>query len=704
MNRRLLPTLIGLLLVVALVALRAADPYPIQVLRDIAFDTFQRIQPRTGPEGPVRIVDIDEKSLAAIGQWPWPRDKIALLNDRLMQLGAAAIAYDVLFPEPDRLSPRRLGESVPGIDSSTLADNDEIFAAALSRSNAMLGFASSAAAPPLQGGPKGGFAVSGTDPTPSLSVLHGAVAPLKILRDAAPGLGSLSLSDEDTASAVRRVPLLWTDGTLFYPGLSVEALRLALGLGAVVILGDTTGAGTMEGLRLGDFTVPTTDKGEFWVYYREPDPNLYVSAASILGDDWQGMTDKIAGQIILIGTSASGLLDIHRTALGENVPGVSIHAQVIDQIVSGQFLARADWLAGLEILLFVVAGALLVLVVLRLGPVAGLLVAIFLIGSMGATSWILFTRYGMLVDPVFPVLGALLVYGTMVYAQFSIAERNRREVRRAFGYYVAPELLSVIERNAGHLELGGELKELTVMFSDMRGFTSFTEKHTPHETVATLNTLFGALGKQIMDRFGTIDKFIGDAIMAFWNAPVAVPNHAQKAALSAIAMREKLEQLNAEKAFGDYRLAIGIGLATGDALVGNMGLETRFDYSIIGDPVNVASRVESECKAVGFDIVAAETTALATPELAWLEAGSVQLKGKAARLKVYILVGDDKFAMTPAFIALRDAHRAMLEALRRGEGAEAMALCRTLCAPVDARLMHFYELIPGRIDDFVSAA
>jgi adenylate cyclase len=690
--------------VAVLVAVRAADPYPIQVLRDIAFDTFQRIQPRTGPEGPVRVVDIDEKSLAVVGQWPWPRDKIALLNDRLTQLGAAAIAYDVLFPEPDRLSPKAIAESLPGIDASKLADNDQIFANSLSQSNAMLGFASSAMAPKLKGGPKGGFAVSGDDPTPSLTLLRGAVAPLKILRDAAPGLGSLSLSDEDTASAVRRVPLLWTDGTLFYPGLSVEALRLALGLGAVVILGDTAGTGTMEGLRLGDFTVPTTDKGEFWVYYREPDPNLYVSAASILGDDWQSMADKIAGQIILIGTSASGLLDIHRTALGENVPGVSIHAQVIDQIVSGQYLARADWLAGLEILLFVIGGSLLVLVVLRLGPVAGLLVAVFLIGSMGAASWILFTRYGMLVDPVFPVLGSLLVYGTMVYSQFSIAERNRREVRRAFGYYVAPELLSVIERNAGHLELGGELKELTVMFSDMRGFTSFTEKHTPHETVATLNTLFGALGKQIMDRFGTIDKFIGDAIMAFWNAPVIVPNHPQKAALSAIAMRERLEQLNDERAFGDYNLAIGIGLATGVALVGNMGLETRFDYSIIGDPVNVASRVESECKAVGFDIVAAETTALATPELAWLEAGSVHLKGKAARLKVYILVGDDKLAMTPAFIGLRDAHRTLLDALRNGEGGDALAHCRTLCPEVDMRLAHFYDLIPGRIEDFGSAA
>ena len=190
--------------------------------------------------------------------------------------------------------------------------------------------------------------------------------------------------------------------------------------------------------------------------------------------------------------------------------------------------------------------------------------------------------------------------------------------------------------------------------------------------------------------------------MAFWNAPVDVPAHARKAALSAIAMRETLEQLNADRAFGDYKLAIGVGLATGVALVGNMGLETRFDYSIIGDPVNVASRVESESKAVGFDLVAAEPTALMTPELAWLEAGSVHLKGKEHRLKVYVLVGNDELAKSPAFLDLAAAHKDLLEALRHRSADAELARCVALAAAVSPRLAHFYELIPERAKDFAS--
>ncbi|MEQ1769951.1 MAG: adenylate/guanylate cyclase domain-containing protein, partial [Devosia sp.] len=507
---------------------------------------------------------------------------------------------------------------------------------------------------------------------------------------------------DDAAQEVRRVPLLWTDGTVLYPGLSLELLRIALGLDTVVALGDTVNAGTLEGIRLGPFTIPTTASGDIWVYYRVPDPALYVSAADILADSWEQMAPKVQGQIILIGTSASGLLDIHTTALGNNVPGVSIHAQVIDQIVSNRFLTRADWVGGFELFAFLLTGAVLVFVVLRLGPIAGLAMATVVLGTIFAGSWYMFITAGWLIDWSFPLIGTLVVYGVMVYVQFSRTERDRQQVRRAFGYYVAPELLGVIEKNAGKMELGGELKEITVMFSDMRGFTSFTEKHTPQDTLATLNTLFGALGKEIVDRLGTIDKFIGDAIMAFWNAPVDVPHHASSGALAAIAMRETLDAMNERKVFGEGGLAVGVGLCTGVALVGNMGLETRFDYSTIGDPVNVASRVESESKVVGYDIVAAEPTAVASPELAWLEAGSVSLKGKAARLKIFILVGSEALAQSEKFKALKAAHIELLAALRSGDGTEGLARCTALGKDVEKRLAHFYELVPGRIDDFAS--
>ncbi|MEP7240166.1 MAG: CHASE2 domain-containing protein, partial [Devosia sp.] len=505
MNLRLLPTLFGLAIVVLLTVLRIADPYPLQVARDVGFDVYQRLKPRTGPAGPVRVLDIDEASLAQYGQWPWPRDLMARITDRLTALGAAAIGFDVIFAEPDRLSPKTLAALVPGLDAASMPDNDVTFATALAQSRSVVGFSLSPAAPPLVMPAKAGFAISGSDPKPSLPQVRGAVTPLPALQAAAAGFGGLSLETNESASAVRNLPLLWAAGDKLYPAFSIEALRLALGEGTIVALGDTTDANTAEGLKLGPFTIPTTADGNLVLYYRQPDPKLYVSADAILGEHWQDAAPLIAGEIVLIGTSASGLLDLHQTTLGTIVPGVSIHAEAIDQIVSGQFLTRADWVRGLEILAFVITGLLLVLVVLRLGPLAGLLVGGGLVAGIAAGGWLLFSSYGLLADVTFPVVGAILVYGAMVYFQFSISDRGRRAVRRAFSYYVATELLTEIEKNAGEIKLGGELREITVMFSDMRGFTSYTEKHTPHETLATLNALFGALGKQIVDRFGTID-------------------------------------------------------------------------------------------------------------------------------------------------------------------------------------------------------
>lgn len=679
LKRRLLPTLLGLLLVVALALLRLGDPAPLSAIRDMGFDAYQHFKPRAGEDSPVRVVDIDDASLARLGQWPWPRAMLATLTSRLTELGAASIGYDVLFPEPDRLGP----------------DNDAAFAQALNAGNVALGFSVSPNAPRLTLPPKSGFAVSGSNPSDSLPPITGAVAPIPQLAEAAKGLGGLSLSAEDSAGTVRRVPMLWSDGTTLFPGLSVEALRLALGVQTLVALGDTTGGNTLEGLRIGQFTVPTSASGEVVFYDKPHDAAQVISAWAVLDDGYQSLREQVAGRIILVGTSASGLLDLHGTPLSASRAGVLIHAGVIDQIVSGQFLSRADWVQALEILLFVVGGMLLVFVVLRLGPLAGLAVAVTLIGAMVGASYAAFALRGWLIDATFPAAAALLVYGAMVYFQFSFAERNRLQLRRAFGYYVAPELLTRIEASAGQLKLGGEAREITVMFSDMRGFTAFTESHAPAETLSMLNTLFGALGKEIVDRDGTIDKFIGDAIMAFWNAPVDVADHPRRACEAALAMRARLDALNAN---GFPGIAVGVGISTGEALVGNMGLESRFDYSAIGDTVNIASRVETESKIIGFDIVASDSTRQAVPDFAWLEAGSVRVRGKAARLAIHLLVGDAAVAKTPAFRALQDAHRGWMA------GTGDIATCAKLAAVVEPRLARFYELIPERVEDFRSPA
>lgn len=710
MLRRLLPILAGLVIVILLMFLRIADPFPVQVLREIAFDFYQRLHPRPEAEFPVRVIDIDEAALAEFGQWPWPRDRLAAITDRLTELGAAAIGFDVLFPEADRMSPRRIAAGLPGVDAATLPDYDAIFAASLSRSPSILGFSRTPSGKPLTGNPKGGFAISGPDPTERIPFLTGTASPIPILRDAAPGLAALSLNSELSAGAVRRIPMLWTNGSQLFPTLSVEALRLAMGISTVVVFGDTAAEGYVDSIRLGDFTVPLTSEGDLWLYYSRPDPNLLVSAADLLGPNYQQLADRIAGNIVLVGTSASGLLDLHNTTLGDNVAGVTIHAQAIEQILSGTYLSRPDWVAGLEIVGFLALGAFMVVVVLLLGPFAGIAAGALSLGAAIGFSWWMFTTRGIMLDPSYPLIGLTLLYLALVFFRFLTTERAKKQIRRAFGYYVAPSLLSEIEKNGDRLKLGGEVRRITVLFSDMRGFTSLSEKLEPRRILTILNTLFGALGREIVGRMGTIDKFIGDAIMAFWNAPVDVPDHERKALRAALGMRQKLAELNHTDAFhlradkaAVQELGIGIGISTGEALVGNMGLETRFDYSALGDTVNVASRVESACKEVGYDILVADPVRVIVSDFAFLEAGALALKGKAERVVIYLLVGDAELAKSGAFHLLRVTHAEALEALRSGRDTSgAIAECQALAAKLEPGLKKFYELLPGRRMDFVS--
>jgi adenylate cyclase len=707
--RRILPLVFGLAIVLALCLLRAADPYPVRVARDTAFDFYQQLAPRPPGDYPVRVIDIDEASLAEIGQWPWTRDVLARLVDRLGEMGAAAIAVDLLFPEPDRLSPARIAQSlgVAGLGAGQLPDYDAQFAAALSRNPVVLGFSVADGSPPLTVPPKASIAISGTDPTDAVPPVMGAGLPLPALTEAATGLASVSLDPGESVGVIRQLPLLWQGGGRIYPTLSIEALRVAQQAGSLVVFGEPN-TPYVEGVLVGGVSVPTTASGNLWLYYSTPDPALYLPAKDILGPDYANFVDKVAGQIVLIGTSAAGLLDIRGTPLGINVPGVAIHAQAIEQILSQQFLSRADWVGGLELIGLLVLGGVVVAAVLWTGPLLGMVATAGVAAVIAGLSWWLFREQGLLVDPSFPLFGVLTVYAAMAFFRFVISNADRRKFRTAFSHYVAPSLLSRIESNRHALKLGGELRQLSVMFSDIRSFTTISESLPPTQLVAMLNTLFGAMGTRITDNYGTIDKFIGDAIMAFWNAPLDVLDHARRSCLAALGMRQALAELNASDAFHLRRdgrpfgtIDMGIGISSGEALVGNLGLESRFDYSCIGDTVNVASRVEGACKPVGYDIVVAESTRAEAADLAFLEAGSVALKGKSSREPIHILVGDAETAQSAAFRALREAHGRALAELRAGRADGAMAEAAGLAMAVDPRLGHFYELLSGRREDFV---
>lgn len=716
---RVLALLFGLAVLTGLVGLRGADPMLVRVMREQTMDQFQRLSPRPHIEQPVRVVDIDEAALARFGQWPWPRDRLAGLVDRLHDLGAAVIAFDIAFAEADRLSPARIME---GIDleplladkpelASALRDNDRTFAAAMADRPVVLSFAiaqgSGAAAPQA----KAGFAVSGERTIEALPRFDWVTPVVAELEAAARGLGNMSLSPGQLAGTVRRMPLMLTDGRTPYPNLVLEALRVSLGASTYVIRGASDTPATVEDIRIGDLVVPTTAAGELWLWYRPDSPDLYVPVAEVFdGRDAAALRQRLEGHIVLVGTSATGLIDIRPTALAENVPGVSIHAQAIEQILSGSFLWRPDWAEGLEILFVVVIGLTIIAVTVFLGPLTS-----FAVGGAGALavgvgSWAAFRNHGLLIDASFPLVAGAALHFTMTAYRYLVTDRDVRFVRNAFARYVSPPVLAEIQKRPEMLKLGGEVRELTVMFVDVRNFTPISESLPPDELVAFLNRLLGELSHCVVAEHGTIDKFIGDSLMAFWNAPVALENHQRRACLAGLRMRDAVARLNAGKAFdfearglADGTVAIGIGINAGPACVGNMGSQDRFDYSCIGDAVNVAARIESACRHVNFDVLVSGATAAALSDLALLEAGDLPLKGKSARQPIYALVGDATTRSDPAFITLAARHDQLMGAIRCGHQDDAGRLareCLELSGTVCPILGGFYRRLPQRLEDF----
>ncbi|QRM56055.1 adenylate/guanylate cyclase domain-containing protein [Sinorhizobium sp. BG8] len=702
--------IVGLLIVAALTMLRASDPQLLRQARDVVFDEYQRLRPRAFEHMPVRVIDIDEASLKEIGQWPWPRDRLAELVNRLSEAGVAAIAFDVLFSEPDRLSPRAVVREVPGVDPSILGglpDNDEIFAQSIAGKPVVLGFALSNDGnfrPEM----KAGFAFTGEPPFGAPPRLRAATPLRPQLEANAAGIGHISLNPRSASAVVRAVPLLLSDGEQLYPNLTLEALRVAQGASTYILAGAPDIPDTITLIKVGDFVVPVTAAGELWLYVSPDTTERYISARKVLAPG--GIADDVLtalqGSIVFVGTSAAGLQDVRTDALGENVPGVSLHAQAVEQILSGRYLSRPDWADGLEILSIAVAGTILVLLTTFLTPAIALVVGLLITALALVASWLAFSYAGLLFDPLAPIVSGSITHFAATAFRFLVTDRERREVRRAFGHYLSPSLLYRIEHTRNALRLGGDDRELTVMFVDVRNFTEISERLSPTAVVAFLNTFLDALSRHVIANEGTLDKFIGDSIMAFWNAPVDVADHARKAVRAALAMRETLARLNADDAFGfggEQTVGIGIGVHTGIACVGNMGAETRFNYSAVGDTVNVAARIEAACKDVGFDILISESTADCLSDCALLEAGALALKGKSTRTKVFAVVGDESLAQSAEFEELKGIHGRLVEALRLRSPTTRNILrgAKVRAETIGMGLPDFYRRISRRGEHFI---
>lgn len=704
---------VALVTLTALVNLRAADPWPVRNLRDAYFDYLQRLAPRDYTPVPVLIVDLDEASLARFGQWPWPRDRLAAMVDRLSELGTAVIAFDILFPEADRLSPRNLIKDLvvrgaltsgPWVEQIEKLDNDVAFAEAIGRAAVILGTSDAGDKSGASIATKAGFAFVGQDPGHELLPLRSTTPIVPVLAAAAAGIGVVNINPLGESDTQREVPLIWRTPGSFMPGLAVEVLRVALGESTVVVIGPNDGTNRVDEVRVGGYTIPTLSNGLFPVHFRHEEPSVYIPAYQVLDPLLsQQHGSVLEGAIVFVGSSAAGLADTQMTALGERVPGVSIHAQVVEQILLETYLTRTDVVQGAEIIVLILLGLLVSLVLMLTGPVPSVLVGGLAGGITLAASWYAFTRLGILFDATYPLIGGFVAFSALAMYQFAVSDREKRLIRRSFAHYVAPSVLQEIDRKGHSIELGGKTGEVTVLFCDIRNFTPLATTMSAQDLVALLNEVFSDLSEEILAQAGTIDKYIGDEIMAFWNAPLEMARHQFRACVATLNMRQAIARYNARKALnGSAPVAIGMGLDCGQACVGNIGSRNRFNYTAIGETVNVAARTQSACKHVAYDILVTAEVVKAAPSLAFLPAGRIELKGVAELTEAFILVGDEDVARSDAFAQLKEGYQALLDALKTSLPlAEVLARQVKLQADrIDPQLRNFVNRCVQRPDDF----
>jgi len=715
----------ALLVLLAVAAWRTYDPLAVNArLRDVVFDAYQRLSPRTYEPVPVRIVDIDDETLARGGlQWPWPRFEVARMVATLAEAGAASIAYDVVFAEPDRTSPgrvlevwRRIGDVdavAPALAGAldALPDHDRILAETMQAAgNVVVGFALVDEQTGVAPSGRPGFAVAGEDPLPFLPSYPGAIVNLAVLERAAAGHGSISFSP-GADLVVRAVPLVARHGDVLRPSLATEAIRVAQGASTVVVRaagasGDVFlgGPAGIREVRVGAAAVPTNSRGEMLIHYTEPVPERYLPAWRVLEGDFDPAL--VEGHVVLIGASATGLRDIRPSPLNPAMPGVEAHANAVEQMILGHHLTRPDWAEGAERIFLVVLGLVLAVLTTTSGALAGAALALFAVGAAVAASWWAYADRFLLIDPIGPSAAALAVYLAGSLVHHLREERRRREIRGAFGRYLAPALVDRLAENPDLLRLVSERRTITVMFSDIRGFTGISERlrDDPEGLIGLINRLLTPITAAILDRRGTVDKYMGDAVMAFWNAPLDDPDHAANACAAAVAMMGALDALNAElgaeaRAAGREwaPLRIGIGVNTGDCVVGNMGSQQRFDYSALGDPVNLASRLESLSKLYGVPMLVGDATRAAAPGFAWVEADRVAVQGKTLPVRVWALLGGPDLAADPAFREASALAEAALEAYRRRDWDGAEEGFRAAAARAGGRLDGLRDLFTARI-------
>ncbi|MBV8778963.1 MAG: adenylate/guanylate cyclase domain-containing protein [Alphaproteobacteria bacterium] len=711
------------------VPLSVADIVPLRILETGSLDLRFRLRGVKEPGREVAVVLVDDRSLAALGRWPLSRHLFAAGVRAADRADAKAIVFDLLFAEPDQpLSPelreqaRAAAARLPdGADASLRAslnrlvaeDPDGDFAAAIRDSGkVLLPFAFSFGGEPQAEPPDflSDQAYQQLDQSPLAPLFPlqptGVLAPLTSLATAAAGLGHVNISyDRDGAPRYDYLAVPFNGD--FLPSLPVRATAFYLGLPW-----DRIGLALGARVRIGERDVPTDRGMRFLVNYRGPRGTIPTySFVDLL--DGKVSADKLAGRIVLIGGSFIGNFDTNAAPFNNTpMPGTERMANIIDSLVSGDFIRENPpplplVELGLLAILAALAGAAIALLPTMLAVIAAAAPALLWAGAAQAA----FNR-GIWVPLVSPLTALAAASLTVLLFRYGFVDLQRRRIQAAFRHYLAPELVNQLAADPQQLKLGGDTRVISVMFSDIRGFTSISQtfKSNPEGLSRLINRGFlTPMTRLIMGRRGTIDKYMGDCIMAFWNAPVGVAAHADHACATALAMIAELDRINVDleaeavtegRAF--HPIQIGVGVNTGECVVGNMGSDERFAYTAMGDAVNLASRLEGQTKAYHVGIIIGETTRAAAPDWAALELDLIAVKGKREAVRIYALLGDAELARSPAFAERAQRHARLLACYRARDWAGARAALDE-CLACNREMAGFYALYAERIAFFEAA-
>ena len=711
--RRFLLRLLLSLALLAGPALHATQVLPIGAIGRLEALLYDALLRRTAPGGideRIVILDIDEKSLAhpQLGRWPWDRDEMGLLVQRLFDdYGIAALGFDVVHAEPDRGGGAAAIEAFlkaqPAPQAALLGqlertrdryDRDAAFAQALRGRPVVLGYYLNSApdAPRLGALPAPVVPASALNGSRSMvTSWRGWGANLPRLHEAAAAAGHFNaLLDSD--GVTRRVPVIAEIDGAYYESMTLALARLVTGGGEVVPVYAEGGAGyrELERIDAGAVSIPVDRHGAALVPFRGPERSFsYVSLADVR--DGRASRTALEGRIALVGTSAPGLLDLRTTPVGPAYPGVEVHANLLAGMLDQTLLRRPAFMTGVESAVLLAGGAVLTLGLPLVGPLAAIALTLATVGAGIALSVGLWTTQQLVLPFAALLVAAGLLFAFHMSWGYLVESRRKRQVTALFGQYVPPELVDEMARDPSNYSMEGRSAELTVMFSDIRGFTTISERLPPRELAAFINEYLTSMSLQIRQHKGTLDKYIGDAIMAFWGAPVPDARHAAHAVEAALAMQTALGALNTRcQERGWPGIAIGIGLNTGTMSVGDMGSRLRRAYTVMGDAVNLGSRLEGLTKRYGVCIMAGETTQRAADGYAWRELDRVRVKGKIEPVAVFEPLGRPQDLDAATQTALAQWHEA-LAAYRAQRWDEAEALIGALrCQAPDSALYALY--------------